>query len=248
MASCIRSAGLARSTGTRAAMPAPTSHPSSDRAPRCGLPATPDTTRAATGGRSPSRATARGRAERRPCAAGSRPGSRPSGRGSVMLDMEMSALFYGVLTWIVTLPALTTSPMASAAPGVFWVDSRREPEPAHGPREVSLCGRAAERPACPDHRGTCHLVPGQAGHPRGLAVSGGRWRPEHCLVASGAMWNPASRAVLSAAEVCSGHLFGPVPDPAEHLLGHHKADHLHRLDNEPGPRPGVGISLTYEQP
>jgi hypothetical protein len=80
-------------------------------------------------------------------------------------NAEMSALFYGVLTRIVTLPGLTTSPMASAAPGVFWVDSRREPEPAHGPGEVSLCGWAAERPACPDRRGTCHLVPGQAGHP-----------------------------------------------------------------------------------
>jgi len=30
-------------------------------------------------------------------------------------DTEMSALFYGVLTWIVTFPALTTSLMASAA-------------------------------------------------------------------------------------------------------------------------------------
>jgi len=29
----------------------------------------------------------------------------------------MSALFYGVLTWIDTFPALTTSLMASAAPG-----------------------------------------------------------------------------------------------------------------------------------
>ena len=82
-----------------------------------------------------------------------------------------------------------------------------------GPGEVSLCGWAAERPACPDHRGTCHLVPGQAGHPRGLAVSGGRWRPEHCLVASGAMWNPASRAVLasqrSAQATCSARSLIP---------------------------------------
>ena len=75
------------------------------------------------------------------------------------------------------LPALTASPVASAAPGVFWVDSRREPEPAQGPREVSLCGWAAERPACPDHRGPCHLVPGQAGHPAASphwAVGGAR--------------------------------------------------------------------------
>jgi hypothetical protein len=41
-----------------------------------------------------------------------------------------------------------------------------------------------------------------------------------CAVASGATWD----AVLSVARVCSGHLFGPVPDPAEHLLAHYEAD------------------------
>ena len=50
------------------------------------------------------------------------------------------------------------------------------------------------------------------------------------------------------AEVCSGRLLGPVPDPAEHFLGHHEADRLDGLDDEPGLRPGVGVSLTYEQP
>jgi hypothetical protein len=64
-------------------------------------------------------------------------GAARTAEWSVMLDMEVSALFYGVLTWIVTLPALTTSPMASAAPGVL-VGSRREPEPAHGPGGLAL--------------------------------------------------------------------------------------------------------------
>ena len=56
----------------------------------------------------------------------------------------------------------------------------------------------------------------------------------------------ASRAALGAARVCSGHLFGPVFDPAEHLLAHYEADRLDGLDEEPGPRPGVGVSFTHE--
>jgi integrase-like protein len=117
----------------------------------------------------------------------------------------------------------------------------------HGPAcHRPILFSSGTRPA----RITGYVPPGPwSGGPRcGLAVSGGRWRLEHGLVASGAMWNPAGRAVLSVAEVCSGHLFGPVPDPAEHFLGHHEADRLDGLDDEPGPRPGVGVSLTYEQP
>jgi hypothetical protein len=39
----------------------------------------------------------------------------------------------------------------------------------------------------------------------------------------------------------------PVSDAAQHLLPHHEADRLDRLDKEPSPSPLVRISLTYEQ-
>src|SRR6266568_4600113 len=32
--------------------------------------------------------------------------------------------------------------------------------------------------------------------------------------------------------------FGPIPNPAKHLLAHHEAEHLSGLDDEPSPRPG----------
>src|SRR6185312_12397727 len=53
-----------------------------------------------------------------------------------------------------------------------------------------------------------------------------------CMVRSGAAWSFGSRAVFSVAGICSGHLFGPVPDPAEHLVGHDEADRLDGLDEK----------------
>ncbi len=57
-----------------------------------------------------------------------------------------------------------------------------------------------------------------------------------------------SAADLLAQTISHGRAFGPVPDPAQHLLAHQEADRFGGLDEEPGPRPGVGVSLPHQQP
>jgi hypothetical protein len=69
-------------------------------------------------------------------------------------DTEMSALFYGVLTWIVTFPALTTSLMASAAPGGSGWTADVSQSPHMGPGGSRFAaGRLRGRP-----------LPGSAGY------------------------------------------------------------------------------------
>jgi hypothetical protein len=73
-------------------------------------------------------------------------------------DAEMSALFYGVLTWIVTFPALMTSLMASAAPGSSGWTADVSQSPHMGPGGSRFAAGRLRRRLCPDHRGICHLV------------------------------------------------------------------------------------------
>lgn len=54
--------------------------------------------------------------------------------------------------------------------------------------------------------------------------------------------------VRHAREGSSKCAFGPVLDPAKHLLAHHKADRLRGLNDERGPPSLVLVSLTHEQP
>jgi hypothetical protein len=185
--------------------------PPSDRGPRCGRPATPDKTRAATGAARgvalPPTAVPSGDQARRAEAAGvdgrwrERNGPRVPGAWTVPQSGSLPRYVVGNRS-VVRAPrgAGTHSRLAQARatqrrspqppdPGVlraldchisraddlthgfcrtwwFWVDSRREPEPAHGPGGSRFAaGRLRGRP-CPDHRGTCHLV-----------ASGATWNP-----------------------------------------------------------------------
>jgi hypothetical protein len=77
-------------------------------------------------------------------------------------DAEMSALFYGVLTWIVTFPALTTSLMASAATLVVLggtADVSQSPHMGPGGSRFAA-GRLGGRP-CPGSPG--YMPPGRVG-------------------------------------------------------------------------------------
>ena len=70
----------------------------------------------------------------------------------------------------------------------------------------------------------------ETGHP-GLGAPGGR-PPGHCLVSvNGTTWNFGVRAAIGVARICSGHLFGPVPDPARRQ----RSSHAHGLPKPPPP-------------
>ena len=111
--------------------------PPSDRAPRCGLPATPDKTRAATGGSSRSRATARGHAEREPCTAEA---ARPR---AAVLGLEPNLKRYFVALPL-DLPAGDTKDQPGEVPAVVGRVLRpRVPgrsSPGHCPSGVRISG------------------------------------------------------------------------------------------------------------
>jgi len=92
------------------------------------------------------------------------------------------------------------------------------------------------------HAGSDGRRPGIAG----VRMDGRQPRTERPSARAAMKLIVAGSRVRCRAFFGSGGVFGPVPDPAEHLLAHHEADRLHRLDQDPGPRPQECIPLPHD--
>lgn len=83
---------------------------------------------------------------------------------------------------------------------------------------------------------------GESGSCHRILISPGveRHRQDPRLLASPI---PAARSSRRPAT-----LFGTIPDPAEHPLGHHEGDHRNGLDQQRRPLLGVSVALAHQQP